>query len=171
MTDSTGAEGRARVIVGVFPGQQERVVSEAARFAARFQAELVCAHADTGRYVVSERADGSVTSLPFDPDLPDLRDAGFDPALAGRLRDLLDGAGVRWSTRTLAGEPADALARLADTLDAIMIVVGSRRPGLLGGLHEFFAGSVAAHLAHRQARPVVVVPVSPVAPGRELPWE
>ena len=52
-----------------------------------------------------------------------------------------------------------------------MIVVGSRRRGMRSGLKEFFGGSVAAQLAHRQHRPVVVVPVDPVAPGAPLPWE
>jgi nucleotide-binding universal stress UspA family protein len=40
-----------------------------------------------------------------------------------------------------------------------MIIVGSRRGGLRSTMHEFFGGSVAAHLAHRQPRPVVVVPL------------
>jgi nucleotide-binding universal stress UspA family protein len=40
-----------------------------------------------------------------------------------------------------------------------MIIVGSRRGGLRSTMHDFFGGSVAAHLAHRQPRPVVVVPL------------
>ena len=32
-------------------------------------------------------------------------------------------------------------------------------------MHEFFGGSVAAHLAHRQSRPVVIIPLSPVPHG------
>jgi hypothetical protein len=38
-------------------------------------------------------------------------------------------------------------------------------------MREFFAGSVAVHLAHRQTRPVVVIPTSPVPQGAALPWE
>ena len=52
-----------------------------------------------------------------------------------------------------------------------MIIVGSRRGGLRVSMHEFFGGSVAAHLAHRQSRPVVVIPLSPVPAGGRLPWE
>jgi nucleotide-binding universal stress UspA family protein len=52
-----------------------------------------------------------------------------------------------------------------------MIVVGSRRRGVRSGLKEFFGGSVAAQLAHRQHRPVVVVPVAPVPLDTPLPWE
>lgn len=171
MSASPDSTGRAYVVVGVFPGQPDRVAREAARFAARFDAELVCAHADEGRYAISELADGSVTSLPIDPDLPDLRQEELDSALLQELTDVLAETGVPWSARALAGDPADALAHLAATLPATMIVVGSRRPGLRGGVHEFLAGSVAAHLAHRQALPVVVIPLTPVAPGSALPWE
>jgi hypothetical protein len=52
-----------------------------------------------------------------------------------------------------------------------MIVVGSREAGLRGSVREFFAGSVALHLSHRQARPVVVVPLAPVSRAQALPWE
>jgi hypothetical protein len=38
-------------------------------------------------------------------------------------------------------------------------------------VREFFAGSVALHLSHRQARPVVVVPLAPVSRAQALPWE
>lgn len=161
----------ARVIVGVIPGQPDAVVLEAAVFAARFGAELVCACVDTSRHMVSERADGGVTSVPYDPDLPELAEEGFDPSLRARLAALLDGRGVAWSTRALAGDPAIALGRLAETLGATMIVVGTRESGIRGSLHEFFNGSVAAHLAHRQHRPVVVIPLAPVAFEDSLPWE
>ena len=41
--------------------------------------------------------------------------------------------------------------------------VGSRRGGLRSSMHEVLGGSVAAHLSHRQPRPVVVIPL----PGPE----
>jgi nucleotide-binding universal stress UspA family protein len=158
------------VVVGVFPGQPDRVVREAAVFAARFQAELVCAQVEQNRYLVLELPDGTISSLPFDPDLPELQEATFDPELEAHLVEVL-GTTPNWSTRALAGEPAEALGRLADTLDAAMIVVGTRRRGMRSGVGEFFAGSVAVHLAHRQRRPVVVIPLNPVAPDSALPWE
>lgn len=169
MTESPGTRGP--VIVGVFPGQPDRVVREAARLAARLGTELVCAHVDTDRYRVSERPNGSVSSLPVDPDLPDMRQEGFDAGLAGSLTEILSREGVTWSTRDLAGHPAEALGRLAETLDAELIVVGTRRHRARGSVHDFFSGSVAAQLAHRQGRPVVVVPVSPVGGDAALPWE
>jgi nucleotide-binding universal stress UspA family protein len=78
---------------------------------------------------------------------------------------------IELSFRELAGDVAYALTRLADILDVEMIIVGSRRGGVRAGLKQFLTGSVAAHLAHRQSRPVVIIPVAPVAEGKPLPWE
>lgn len=162
---------RACVIVGVVPGQPDTVVTQAAAFATHFNAELVCAHVDGSRYVVKESTDGTVTSLPFDPDLPNLRDEEFDPDLRDHLAKVLDASGVTWSTRALAGDPARALGHLAGTLGAAMIVIGTRDASIRTTLGEFFGGSVAVHLAHHQHRPVVVIPLAPVAFEDDLPWD
>ncbi|RNE62488.1 universal stress protein [Cryobacterium tepidiphilum] len=159
------------ILVGVFPGQPDTVVREAARLAARLGTDLVCAHADDSGYMVQAMMDGTVSSLSFDPDLPAMDTPEFDADLAQHLAGLLDGSGIRWSTREVSGEPALALGQLAEDLDASLIVVGTRRPGVRGGLQEFFTGSMAANLAHRQRRPVVVVPVHPLDAGTALPWE
>ena len=161
--------GPARILVGVNHGQSDVVLHQAVRLARALSAELVCAHVDVGRYVVEERPDGTVVSRPLDPDLPELSDTDFDPALAEHVRSVVGDVAVTF--RELAGDRAYALTRLADICGVEMIVVGSRRRGVRSGLKEFFGGSVAAQLAHRQPRPVVVVPVAPVAPGSPLPWE
>lgn len=169
------------LVVGVMPGQPDAVATHAAVLAAQLGARLVCATVRAGRYVVEERADGGIRSAPVDPDLAepepgpgepgaDLVDR-IDPELEEHLHALLDPTGVTWETRALAGDPARALARLAETLDAMMIVVGTHEGGLRGTLHGLFNGSVAAHLAHRQHRPVVVIPLSPVGLDAALPWE
>jgi nucleotide-binding universal stress UspA family protein len=167
------AENQAarRILVGVTYGQPDVVLRHAARFARTFQAALVCAHVDPGRYVVEELPDGSVASLPLDPDLPELKDTDFDQGLVAQVRAAVADESVELSFRELAGDVAYALTRLADILDVEMIIVGSRRGGVRAGLKQFLTGSVAAHLAHRQPRPVVVIPVAPVAEGRPLPWE
>ncbi len=165
------ATPRTHVIVGVTPGQPDAVVVEAATFAAHFDAQLVCASVDPSRYLVSERPDGSIESMPIDPDLAESNAEEFDPKLSAHLASLLNELGVSWSTRALAGEPARALGHLADTLNASMIVVGTREPSVRHGLQAFFAGSVAVHLAHRQHRPVVIIPLAPVPFDDVLPWE
>jgi nucleotide-binding universal stress UspA family protein len=158
------------IVVGVTPTQPPLVVQQAARFARFFDASLVCAHVEAGNYVVRENPDGSVESRPIDPDLPEWDNAVFDDELAGRVRRLAGEAGVTVEFRELAGDIGHALARLAEVLAAEMIVVGSRRGGLRSSMHDFFSGSVAVHLAHRQPRPLVVIPLDPKPHGR-LPWE
>ncbi|HLM21033.1 MAG TPA: universal stress protein [Propionibacteriaceae bacterium] len=164
-------QGARRILVGVTYGQSDVVLRHAARFARTFDAALVCAHVDPGRYVVEELPDGSVASLPLDPDLPELKDTDFDQGLVAQVRAAVADDSVDLSFRELAGDVGYALTRLADILDVEMIIVGSRRGGVRAGLKQFLTGSVAAHLAHRQPRPVVVIPVAPVAEGKPLPWE
>lgn len=162
---------RLHVVVGVFPGQHEAVVGAAARLARQFDAEVVCAWVDPSRYPVARQSDGRVVAAPIDPDSGGETVQEFDPALRDRLARVLDAAPVAWSVRALAGSPAKELARLADDLEAALIVVGTRDPGLAASVREFFSGSVAAQLAHRQHRPVVVIPLDPVGVVADLPWE
>ena len=63
-----------------------------------------------------------------------------------------------WTLRTLAGDPARALARLAAETNAPMIIVGTSERGLSHRLSEALNGSVGAWLSHHQSRPVLVVP-------------
>jgi len=160
-----------RILVGVTYGQPDMVLRHAAHFARTFGAALVCAHVDPGRYVVEERPDGSVVSLPLDPELPELKDTDFDEGLVAQVRAAVADDSIDVSFRELAGDVAYALTRLADICDVELIIVGSRRGGVKAGLKQFLTGSVAAHLSHRQHRPVVVIPVAPVAEGKPLPWE
>jgi nucleotide-binding universal stress UspA family protein len=146
-------------VVGVTPQQPVAVLREAVRLARQFKAVLVCANVEAGSYVVAEHPDGSVESRPIDPDQPDWNTAVFNGGLAHRIHEVADQEGVRVEFRELAGDIAHALGRLAEVLDAEMIIVGSRRGGLRSTMHDFFGGSAAAHLAHRQPRPVVVVPL------------
>jgi nucleotide-binding universal stress UspA family protein len=154
-------------VVGVTPKQPAAVVQQAAGFARQFDAVLVCANVDAASYVVAEHPDGSVESRPIDPDQPDWDTTVFDRGLADRIEAIAEEEGVRVEFRELAGDIGHALGRLAEVLDAEMIIVGSRRGGLRASMHEFFGGSVAAHLAHRQPRPVVIVPVSPASTDLE----
>lgn len=158
------------IVVGVIRDRTAAVIAAAANFAEHFDAELVCASVNGARYTIDTHLDGAVVSLPIDPDTADEAVELFDPRLHAAIADALKGRSVRWSVRALAGGEAQELARLADTLDAVMIVVGTRERGFTGSLHEFINGSVAAQLAHRQHRPVVVVPLSPVGLDGKLSW-
>ncbi|MGK9149072.1 universal stress protein [Plantibacter flavus] len=158
------------IVVGVTPRQPDAVLLEAVSFAKAFDCRLVLAHVDASRFVVVENADGTVTSLPFDADLHDFDPEPADPEMEATAHRLLDDAGVPWELTQLAGDPARALGRLAESVSARAVVVGTRERGLRKGILEFFNGSVAAALAHRQARPVIVVPLAPTA-GDDPLWD
>lgn len=171
MTEHTPTDGNRVILVGVEGGRSDTVLLQAAELARELGCDLVCAHVDLGRYTVEENRDGSVHSLPLGPDLPELDDDSFDAKLAAQIERVLKPTGVRWTLRALAGEPSRALAHLANTLNVRMIIVGTHEPGLRRGMREFFRSSVAVHLAHRQNRPVLVIPLAPVTDGGALPWE
>ena len=63
-----------------------------------------------------------------------------------------------------------AMKHLADQLDARLLVVGTRKRGLGESIREFFTGSVAARLAHRQQRPILVIPLGEPVPDDQEIW-
>jgi nucleotide-binding universal stress UspA family protein len=153
--------GSARaVVVGILPDQPLWVLQVAGEYARTFDAELVCVAVDATRYAYQELPDGTLLTAPIDPDLAATAPMFSEERLA-EIGGLLDPQGVRWSMRELIGVAADALMHVADEVDALMIVVGARPGGLRGALRNVFTGSVALRLAHRQYRPVVVVPTAP----------
>lgn len=158
------------IVVGVHRDQSESVLTAAAKLAELFGVPLVCAHVDTGSYAIAMDPDGSMRSEPIDPDVTDDDLTDFDPERQSAIRSLA-GPQVQVVFRDLAGEIAHALSAEAEQLGAEMIVVGTRSGGIGVSVHDFFRGSVAVHLAHRQSRPVVVVPVSHTHPDHPLPWE
>lgn len=156
------------VIAGVIPDQPTRVLTEAARYATLMGAPLVVVHVDVTRFVTYEDPDGYVHSAPIDVNIAagegelDRVRAMADTALGGR--------GLQWTVRQLVGDPAMALRHLADQLDAKLIVVGTRKRGIGESIREFFTGSVAARLAHRQHRSILVVPLGEPAADDEEIW-
>ena len=159
------------IVVGVVQRQPDTVLQRAAEFARAFDAILVCASVDPSRYFVERLTDGRFTTLPVDPEASDLRVETFNESLREHIASLLEPTGIRWSVQPLVGDPSHELIALADRVDAAMIVVGTRSPGFRGTLQEFFNGSVAAHLAHRQHRPLIVVPHPAAQANTKLPWE
>jgi len=159
------------LVVGVTPGQDPLVVRTAAALATAVGAPVFFAYVDTSRFVVEERPDGTVRHSPVDPDGVDDAWEETEGALRDTIAALLRDTGVDWHLRYLAGRPDRALTHLARAVDASAIVVGTRATG--GGRHlrDLLEGSVAAHLAHHQHRPVVTVPLA-VVDWKEIraPW-
>lgn len=156
------------VVVGLVPGLSSRVLKEAARYAQLLKAPLLVVHVDVTRFVTYEDPDGYVHSAPIDIDV-----AGSDSDLAAvtaAARQTLEGHDVDWSVRQLVGDPALALKHFAEKIDARLLVVGTRKRGFGESVREFFTGSVAARLAHRQHRPILVVPLGEPVPDDEEIW-
>jgi nucleotide-binding universal stress UspA family protein len=66
-----------------------------------------------------------------------------------------ESSGVRATTQLLAGDPANEIVAYADSVDADVIVVGSRGRGAIAGA---FLGSVSRGVLREARRPVLVVP-------------
>ena len=159
---------RGAVVAAVTPGQPGRVLKEAAAYAALLQAHLVVVNVDVTRFVTYEDPDGYVHSAPIDlhvaPGAEDIEVVRSEAAA------VLDGRGVEWSVQQLVGDPALAIKHLADRIDARLLVVGTRKRGLGESIREFFTGSVAARLAHRQHRPILIVPLGESIADDEAIW-
>jgi nucleotide-binding universal stress UspA family protein len=164
----TSDDVRGAVIVGVVPGLPARVVKEACRYAKALGAPLLVVHVDVTRFVTYEDPDGYVHSAPIDMNLAG-GEAEFSK-VKNEVGAVLDGAPVQWTARQLVGDPAIAMKHLAEEVDARLLVVGTRKRGIGESIREFFTGSVAARLAHRQHRPILVVPLGEPVPDDQEIW-
>lgn len=171
----SAAAGGGPVVAGVHPGQSVAVVVEAARLAVAFGRPLLCAHVAEDSYLTEWDRPAVRDGASLHP-VPEPEAQTADEELAASIAAALDAAAAgpadaapAWSLRLLGGDPAKALARVADEVDARLLVVGTRQKGFAPALEELLAGSVAAKLAHEQDRAVVVVPVSRAAAERLSP--
>ncbi|MGH1562406.1 universal stress protein [Mumia sp. DW29H23] len=151
----TDEPDRRPILAGVNATQDASVPRQAAALATRMDADLVCAWIDTTR--LPREGDGTdAVTVPVDPDV--VGSDGTESEVLARVRAALDGATARWTLVRASGEVVSALRTVADTYDAALVVVGTRRPGIVEWVDEALGGSVAGRLAHTQKRPVVVVP-------------
>jgi nucleotide-binding universal stress UspA family protein len=163
------AASAGAVVVGVQAGQVRDVVTVAAQIAERFAVPLVCVTVDPALLSAGNRADGSEIIEPLDPDSADARPVDLPDADRGVIDQIAAARSVQAFVLTEVGDPARALAAVAEERDAVMIVIGTQTGRRR--ITEFFNGSVAARLAHQQRRPVLVVPVDPVGFDEPLPWD
>jgi nucleotide-binding universal stress UspA family protein len=143
-------------------------VKEGARYASLFGAPLVVVHVDVTRFVTYEDPDGYVHSAPIDMNIA--ASEGDLAIVQSQTAASLEGREVDWSVRQLVGDPALAMKHLAEQVDARLIVVGTRKRGFGESVREFFTGSVAARLAHRQHRPILVIPLGEPVPDDQEIW-
>ncbi|MEE2523619.1 universal stress protein [Pseudarthrobacter sp. J75] len=146
------------LVVGVRPDQHGEVIQAAAALARKLEVALVCAYVDEASYLVEWDPHRATHRLSLHPDKDDDDVRTLQDQLRSILGQALEGQGVEWSLRTLAGDPSRALGRLAADCDASMIVVGTPEHGLGHRLSEMLNGSISAWLSHHQSCPVLVVP-------------
>jgi nucleotide-binding universal stress UspA family protein len=132
----------------------------ATRLATRLAAELHVLHVvDLGDY-------------PVDPDRSDWEEQA-DRTLRGhreRVAQLLADWSGPWTYHAERGDsPARRLSALADDLDALFIVVGTRGGGLGSAVQRLIDGSVTRGLVHGHSRPVLVVPRPPLTHVSDRP--
>jgi nucleotide-binding universal stress UspA family protein len=156
------------VVVGIIPDQPMRVLKEAAKYAKVLQVPLAVVHVDVTRFVTYEDPDGYVHSAPIDLNIA--AGEGELTKVQDAAASALQQSGLSWTVRQLVGDPAMAIKHFADKIDARLIVVGTRKRGIGESIREFFTGSVGARLAHRQHRPILVVPLGEPVPDDEEIW-
>jgi nucleotide-binding universal stress UspA family protein len=143
------------------PDQHPEVLRTATQLAARLSAPLLCAYVDEASYLVEWDPARSAHRLSLHPDKNDDDVRAVTLEIRAVIEDAVGASGdpsINWTLRTLAGDPARALGRLAAETNAPMIVVGTSEKGLAHRISEALNGSVAAWLSHHQSRPVLVVP-------------
>jgi nucleotide-binding universal stress UspA family protein len=158
-----GFGGPPPLLVGIMPNQHPEVLRTAFTLAAKLSAPLVCAYVDEASYLVEWDPARSAHRLSLHPDKDDddIRAVTTDlkAAVEAAKNDVsTEGASVDWTFRTLAGDPARALARLAAEGNAPMIIVGTSERGVAHRISEALNGSVGTWLSHHQSRPVLVIP-------------
>ncbi|MUU71615.1 universal stress protein [Pseudarthrobacter sp. GA104] len=155
--------GTAPLLVGVMPKQHPEVLQTAATLAAQLDVPLVCAYVDEASYLVEWDPARSAHRLSLHPEADDqeIRSLTLEltAVIEAAVANVPGGAdSVKWTLRTLAGDPARGLSQLAAETNAPMIIVGTSERGFSHRLAEALNGSVGAWLSHHQSRPVLVVP-------------
>ncbi len=133
------------------------LVHAGAGLAAALGVHLVCAYVDPSSVLTEWEPRRTRTASSLDPVV---NDEALYPAgeVRARLTGMLGPQGTTWSFRELHGDISMALARLADSSGACLLMVGNGRAGLLAKLGRTMEGPVAHRLTRIQSRPVVVVP-------------
>ncbi len=159
------------LVVAVVPEQPPLVALTAVSLARATGAPaLYFAYVDTSRFAVEEFPDGTIRHAPIDPDLDDELWSGAQASLVQEVGAAMAGQDVPWHFRYLAGRVDRALTHLARAVDAAAFVVGTH-VGRHHRIADFVQGSVSMQLAHRQHRPVLVVPLMIVDWDGRAPWE
>lgn len=162
----SAVESRRKIVVGIIPQQNDAVIERAKRLAGLLAGDIVFVYADPSGY-----AGEGPHAAALDPDIIDggSRREVSDEELEARLGRVMGGSDVAWRYLHVEGGAGQALARIAQDVDAEFIVIGDREPGPKALVREVVGGRVAALLVRSQSRPVVIVPQHPRREDSEGP--
>lgn len=131
-----------------FSKGSDRAVAQAEALASALGAEIELFHAY--QLPVFALPDSSVTVSPtYVADLTDRAQRELN-----RHRDALRARGLSVATKLLEGNPADAIVERAETLHALMIVIGTHGRS---GFRRFLLGSTAERVVRMATVPVLTV--------------
>jgi nucleotide-binding universal stress UspA family protein len=136
----------------------DRAFRQAARMARASDGELHLAH-------VIERVPGGSRLGGQDVILTEFE---IDSRIVRQSEEMAEQTGVKAEVHLIpaSGSPAKQLAKLAERIDADLIVLGSRGRAPLAGV---VLGSVTQQLLHATGRPVLALPPTRVAQRRASP--
>jgi hypothetical protein len=133
----------AIVVFGALPNQHPKLVQAAAAITSRMDGSLLCVWVDEEHVAVERRPDGTLVTLPLNPDEDEDPAGPVVEKMSARLEEILAGSPVPWRLYYTTGIPA--------------IAIGTREKGLGPWVTDNVTGSVAVELAHR-LRPLVLIP-------------
>ena len=115
-------------------------------------AEAIFVHAVPVTDLVAVNGFGLVGSVPHEP-------SHWDETVLEEAKDVAERECVPAGTALLRGDPAATIVAHAETIDADLVVVGSRGHGAVASA---LLGSVSRGVLARSKRPVLIVRAAPV---------
>ena len=144
------------IIVGVVPGQLDRVARTAAAWSTRGLVGRI--HYVFVDPTMTETPCGHME--PIDSDSLAFCETTEATELSRHLLDDLTPKDVGADFIRIPGDPARGLVREADRTGAAAIMVGTRERGPVAAIEEWMRGSVSVRLEHIQKRPIIVIPLA-----------
>jgi nucleotide-binding universal stress UspA family protein len=148
---ATKGSGIRRIVVGVDGSEHsEAALDWAVRMAKGMGSEVVAVFAIAPPIYFDTGYMTPIPPLQFDPKWRADMKKDFEDKWCKRLR----AAGIRYRTVMENGRPASVIAKVGDSVDADVIVVGRRGRG---GVAELVLGSVSHELVLHSKRPILLI--------------
>jgi nucleotide-binding universal stress UspA family protein len=144
-----------RIVVGVDGSEHsEAAIKWAVRMAKGMGSEVVAVFAIAPPIYFDASFMAPVVPPQFDEEWR----AGMKQEFEGQWCKSLRDAGIRYQTIMEDGRPASVIAKVAESVNADLIVVGRRGRG---GVAELFLGSASHELVLHSKRPILVISTEP----------